>query len=146
MSSALDCGETGIWSNTRRAWVVVMAQAFLPHMESLCAVLQNYTNDVFPLQLVWEPDRLFPSNFINSDEKIISKSRTISISSYKTHIHTHRTHFHLLFKCQCITTLLLIDGAASHCPDRCLSREDSWSLTSTYLFCWSNLLVNPSWG
>lgn len=103
-------------------WIVVMAQAFLPHMESFCVVLWKCTNCVLPLQLVWETDSLFPSTFINSDEEIISRSSAVSISSYLTHTHTssYSPNASALLPSRLLTELPVtaqIDGSPGRTPD-----------------------------
>lgn len=145
MSSALGCGETGTWSNTRRRWDGCNGLSIsATHGIVLCGSLKLY-KWCSPSAVSMGMRQPFPLTFINSDEEIISRSSAISISSFKTHTQTHIHTLPLTVQMPVHYYLLLIDRAASQGSDGCLSGEDSWSLPSTYLFCWSNHLWTPIW-
>lgn len=124
MSSALSCGETGIWSKTRRRWDGCNGSGIsATHGIVLCGSLKLY-EWCSPSAVSMENRQLFPSTFINSDEEIISRSSAISISSYKTRLHTNTSSYSpnasaLLSSCSLteLPVTLQIDASLGRTPD-----------------------------
>lgn len=143
MSSALGCGGTGTWSNPRRRSDRCNGSGIsATHGIVLCASLKMYKL-CSPSAVSMRNSQPFPPQL----SLIVMRKSLAGLAQFPlAAIRLIHTHVDFLSKCQCITALSLIDRAARHCPDGWLSREDSWSSASTYLFCWSNHLWTSSWG